>query len=396
MNRLAWSIRCVAVAILVPGSVFLAATKLPKAHNDLPGSTEDHVASARWWPTKATGARAAYAGAAACVRCHSDEAFSQTDTAMAKAAVRLSRDIRGPEPARGSFESGPYSYQIVSAEDGLSLEVRSGAQSIASKLGWTIGAGNHGQTYLFEDGPALYEAQVSSFSSTHRLDLTPGHRPALHGSLEGARGNRLGPREAAQCLSCHTTAWATDGKLDPANAVPGIHCEACHGPGLAHVQAAADKTAKVRSTIFNPAHLTPANSIDFCGSCHRTTMDVVLNDRPSGLSSVRFQPYRLQKSRCWIKTEDDRLTCVGCHDPHQPLVRETASYDQVCLSCHSPQAHAAQLVAGRSASGSPAVCPKATKACTSCHMPSYKLPEMHSNFTDHFIRVVRSDEIYPN
>jgi hypothetical protein len=29
-------------------------------------------------------------------------------------------------------------------------------------------------------------------------------------------------------------------------------------------------------------------------------------------------------------------------------------------------------------------------------MPKYNVPEMHSLFTDHFIRVVRPGELYPN
>jgi len=54
--------------------------------------------------------------------------------------------------------------------------------------------------------------------------------------------------------------------------------------------------------------------VDYCGSCHRTWWDVTLDESP-GLKSLRFQPYRLENSRCWGKG-DARLTCVACHDPH--------------------------------------------------------------------------------
>ena len=37
------------------------------------------------------------------------------------------------------------------------------------------------------------------------------------------------------------------------------------------------------------------------------------------------------------QTEDSRLTCIACHDPHEPLVRDASFYDQECLSCHSSQ-----------------------------------------------------------
>jgi hypothetical protein len=38
----------------------------------------------------------------------------------------------------------------------------------------------------------------------------------------------------------------------------------------------------------------------------------------------------------------------------------------------------------------------ATSNCTSCHMPKSDVPEMHAQFTDHFIRIVRDGEKYPN
>jgi len=38
----------------------------------------------------------------------------------------------------------------------------------------------------------------------------------------------------------------------------------------------------------------------------------------------------------------------------------------------------------------------ATADCTSCHMPKSDVAEMHAKFTDHFIRIVRTGEKYPN
>ncbi|MGC1477866.1 MAG: hypothetical protein WA804_18605, partial [Terriglobales bacterium] len=74
-----------------------------------------------------------------------------------------------------------------------------------------------------------------------------------------------------------------------------------------------------------------------------------------------------------------------------PLVKNESSYDARCVGCHS-----AQEKESHEASPSGAVCPKATANCTSCHMPKYDVPGMHAKFTDHFIRVVRAGESYPN
>jgi nitrate reductase cytochrome c-type subunit len=110
-----------------------------------------------------------------------------------------------------------------------------------------------------------------------------------------------------------------------------------------------------------------------------------------GPLNVRFQPYRLEKSRCWGTRGDDRLTCIACHNPHKPLIQNESSYDARCLSCHSPE-----RAESHGASQSHAVCPKATAKCTGCHMPKYDVPEMHAKFTDHFIRIVHNGEPYPN
>jgi hypothetical protein len=369
--------------------------------SELPTSTEDRVAAKGWWPTKAAAPANAFAGESACGECHLKEASTQPNTAMANAAFRLSGGPKSGKPASGSFENGHYSYRFLAQNPGYSLEVKLGGQPISSqatssKVSWTFGAGIHGQTYLLERNGDLYEGQVSSFSSTHRLDITPGHIQAEAGSLQNALGIRLEGREATQCFACHTTAWSTGFNLDRANAIPGIHCEACHGPGIDHVNAInAGQMDAARKAILNPAHLTPTSSVDFCGACHRTTMDVILRPGTLGTSSIRFQPYRLEESRCWTSTKDARLTCIACHNPHEPLVRDASFYDQKCLSCHSPQEKAShESVSRRSAA--PASCPKATSNCISCHMPKYDVPEMHSKFTDHFIRVVRPGEPYPS
>jgi hypothetical protein len=41
-------------------------------------------------------------------------------------------------------------------------------------------------------------------------------------------------------------------------------------------------------------------------------------------------------------------------------------------------------------------CPVATTKCVGCHMPKVNVAVMHSDFTDHRIRIVRKGESYPN
>lgn len=152
----------------------------------------------------------------------------------------------------------------------------------------------------------------------------------------------------------------------------------------------AGEDEQISPTIMNPAHLSSADSVDFCGACHRTSADVTSempsNMRGAGLVSLRFQPYRLEKSRCWKENGDTRTTCVACHDPHRPLVRDLKAYDSKCLACHSPKSEPQGVKLPQT------VCKVATENCASCHMPKYEVPGTHAKFTDHFIRIVSAAE----
>jgi hypothetical protein len=148
--------------------------------------------------------------------------------------------------------------------------------------------------------------------------------------------------------------------------------------------------ANGKQLIFNPARLGTVASVDFCGACHRTWQDVVGNGLMGvGVFNVRFAPYRLENSRCW-KQQDTRITCVACHDPHKPLVQEAESYDSRCLQCHL-------LRGAKKDPGLPGkACPVAASKCVTCHMPKYEPPNLHSSFTDHWIRVVHPGKPYPD
>ena len=379
-------------------ALLVAAAQQHSTRNELPNATADRVTGQGWWPTKSPASTKGYVGSEACADCHSAIVSTQSESEMARAAFRLSGGAAG-QPAPGDFESGSYTYRFIAKNTppGYSLEVTSNGQSISSPIIWTMGAGVHGQTYLLDKNGGLFESQASSFSFINRVGLSPGHKPVEEGSLESALATPLKGSEGLRCFACHTTASSANSKLNTVDAVPGVHCEACHGPGLDHVKAImAGHKVEGRQATFNPASLTPTSSIDFCGACHRTTMDVILHEPEPGAYTIRFQPYRLEESRCWKTTKDARLACTECHDPHAPMVRDARFYDQKCLSCHSLRKDAKHDVASGAWAAKPKICPKATADCASCHMPKSYVPEMNSTFVDHFIRIVRPGESVPN
>ena len=396
LNKLS-AIRVFAVGwLFCTGLLVAAAAQQHSPSNELPDTTSDRISGQGWWPTKSPASASGYIGSEACARCHTQVASVQSQSEMAKAAFRSSGREAG-QPAAGEFKDGSYMYRFVpnSTPPGYSLEVNASGRSVSYPIIWTMGAGDHGQTYLVEKNGAMFEAQASSFKNS--LGLTPGHKPLEEGPVENGLGIPLKAHDALRCFACHTTASSAKSVVNTAEAVPGVHCEACHGPGQNHVNAIlGGQIAQARQAIFNPASLTSTSSIDFCGACHRTTMDVVMNEPEPGAFTVRFQPYRLQESRCWKTTKDARLTCTQCHDPHSRLVRDTSFYDQKCLSCHNSGKDVRHDASVGRWTATPKVCPKATADCVACHMPKTDVTEMHSKFFDHYIRIVRPGEPVPN
>ena len=359
-------------------------------------ATEDRVQNPGWWPTQGAAHRSDYLGPAACAECHPSEAASQRTAPMAHAAARAVESDILRAHARLNFQLGSYSYQIARAAGGSDYSVSNGAKTISEELLWAFGVGEVGQTYVFEREGTYYESRLSYYRALEGWDFTTGHPRSPPAFLEDAVGRPMDAAEAGRCFGCHTTASTTGNQFDPSRLIPGVTCEACHGPGAKHVAAMkAGRLQQGRRLILNPAQFKPVDSIDFCGACHRTSWDVKLMG-VTGVANVRFQPYRLENSRCWGKGVA-RLTCVACHDPHKPLERNAAPYDERCLRCHParPQGATAKLTREHPRV-TVAACPVGARNCVNCHMPKVELPEMHFDFTDHQIRVVRAGEVYPN
>ena len=352
-------------------------------------STPERIKKNKWWPLKGTASRGEYVGNLVCAQCHASLVATQSKSAMAQTSVRTVDSSLLKEHAKElNFPIGPYSYAITYSKDGVTYSAHDGTRTIFGPLVWGFGKGRMGQSYLFDYHNKTVMLPMSYYGDAKLWDFTVDvpHTPPT--TLEKALGVELSPEQRRGCFDCHATAATTSERFDPDKATPGVTCEGCHGPGANHVAAAtAGWVDQGATSIFNPAGFKPVDSVDFCGSCHRTWWDVVLQDQ-RGPKSLRFPAYRLQSSRCW-GTGDSRITCVACHDPHAPLVTDIAYYDQKCLTCHVAQ--------GAKPTGEhPGMaCPVATKDCSSCHMPKSDAAFIHSQMTDHWIRVVRPGEKFP-
>ena len=357
-------------------------------------STEDHLAEPGFWPTQDTSSPNSFVGTDTCARCHGVKVASQKKTPMARAAMSVSlSEILNAHPLM-IFDPGKYKYQIETRGSRSKYSVSGGNQSMSFPLLWAFGTGRVGQSYLFKKQNAdFFEARVTYFEKLGSIDFTPSRALLSPSDIEEAMERPVPPAEVMRCFGCHTTGSSIGGRFDETHLVPGVTCEACHGPGAGHVQSMTGEDAassgKAQPAIFNSAHLAPTDAIDFCGACHGTWWDAKLAG-VKGVSTARSAPYRLVTSKCWGKG-DARLTCTACHDPHEQLQIKAAAYDKVCLKCH-----ATSPGASKTASHEKPGCPVATSRCTTCHMVKVYVPEMHSNFTDHRIRIARAGGAFPD
>ena len=359
-----------------------------------------------WQPTIAPPG-AGYAGDGACAACHLAEAATQGETLMAKALRRPEDSEVLRQNRQLTFRKGRYLYEVRREGQSEVYSVSDGQRTIVvpvlEAVGYGLGA--VGQTFLLEYQGYLFESEVTYYDAIHGLDTTPGHQSTTPAFLEGALGIRLPWRDQKACLACHATAAVTDTKLQLDQMSPGIHCEGCHGAGAAHIEAV--KAGRTALHIFNPGSLRPAALNDFCGSCHRTALaEKLLGVR--GVQNVRFQGYRLARSRCY--SDDARMTCTACHNPHQPAIHTASAYDSKCLACHAstrpgnvktvhfhtiPTALQQPSTPRAAGDSHASACPVAKANCTSCHMPKIEIPGVHFKFSDHWIRVAKEGSAYP-
>ncbi|MDJ0823927.1 MAG: multiheme c-type cytochrome [Rhodobacter sp.] len=155
------------------------------------------------------------------------------------------------------------------------------------------------------------------------------------------------PRKPYTCGTCHTTGWEATGEDGPhQDGLPGIHgtwvetgvtCEACHGPGSAHVA--------------NPAEVDLSVAPN-CNACH-IRGDVTQIDASNGLVRHHEQYEDL------LASPHNALGCGACHDPHKGTKYDLGGFkgqEATCNACHKEQAPVA-------------VAAEAHSDCTSCHMP---------------------------
>jgi hypothetical protein len=322
---------------------------------------------------------------AACAPCHRAETAAFAGAAMTHAlsSARDSAFLRANPKLTARI--GPYSYEITRAGDESILTVSDGKGTVHAPIAWIFGQGAVGQTFVFRLEGRWYESRVSYFPALPGLDLTMGAQNIVPHNLIEEAGRLAGPQEMGQCFDCHATNVVKSPGLDLTAMTEGVQCERCHGSSGAHLQAVREGRAGAGAMRKLGAFSTEEMS-DFCGQCHRTWSDIAAGG-PRGIENVRFQPYRLANSKCY-DAADSRIRCTACHDPHRDLDIQDGEYDAKCAACHS--------AAAQGTKASTLLCRVGVRNCVTCHMPRVDLPGAHRKFTDHWIRVAKANEPYPD
>jgi tetratricopeptide (TPR) repeat protein len=279
-------------------------------------------------PVAGADAASGYAGSEVCGKCHAAQFESQSKTAHAHAL----RPAQATDPGPGSHSQ------------------------------WAFGAGAKAVTWISQTGEeTIAEHGLSYYAATKSLAFTPGHTSSADLVYRTFDPIATGLR----CFRCHSTGpltLAAGFRVQPSE--PGIHCEACHGPGRAHAESGG------AAAIQNPKRLSPVQINTLCGACHRQASDLDDDTDWSNVWNVRHQPSYLHRAACF-RNSNGALSCLTCHDPHQPMKTAASAYDARCTSCHAKAAHTT---------------PIAARSCIGCHMPQVTA-SANLKFTNHWIGI---------
>jgi tetratricopeptide (TPR) repeat protein len=387
---------------------------------------QDESASTPGAPTAA--AEPAYVGSASCAQCHAAEVkswqASQHAVAMQHADERT---------VLGDFSDATYSFQGVESRffrrDGRYFIRTDGpdGQLADFEVKFTFGVAPL-QQYLVELPGGRLQAVAVTWDARPReqggqrwFRQYPGeeidHTDELHWTSRSQNWNFM-------CADCHSTQVrkgydAANDSFKTAYAEVSVGCEACHGPGSAHVQWAQRKgsepdmgltvqfderrgVAWARDEAGRPLRSKPRQTereIEVCAQCHARRAQIAEGYRPGRPFLDHYLPSLLTPTLyhvdgqqqdevfiwgSWLQSRMHAagVTCSDCHDPHTQQLR--APGNAVCAQCHEPSKYDVTTHHRHEQD-------TAGAQCANCHMPrsTYMVVDPRR---DHSMRVPRPDQ----
>ncbi len=324
-------------------------------------------------------------GSQTCVDCH-QSTCEQVSTAPHGTTLSAGDNPWIRERFSGkSFQMAIDGPVVTFRERNDQLWMESDAAPEALRVDWMFGSGRHaltpvsllvnanGATELIEGSVSWYPPGV--------LGLTPGAKGAGASGM-GCLGTHQDHRTTQECFGCHVTRLPMDGERIQTEAMlRGVSCDRCHLDGAEHVRAMQQGH---RDPMKRWAGLTPLESVNRCGECHRRADQLTKAELlPERTVLVRFASVGLAMSRCFLQQTEvpvtgksRRLDCLTCHDPHRSAEQSVEFYVAKCSACHGTGASQAAECSS----------PRTESNCLTCHMPGVSVADKLV-LTDHWIRI---------
>jgi predicted CXXCH cytochrome family protein len=306
-----------------------------------------------------------YVGSQACTDCHGaiSDAWSKSHHALAWQTPDASNVIGDFNDAR--VEHNGITSRFFRRGDEFVVETDGPDGKLKDYEVKSIAGIEPLQQYLLEVEPGRLQALDLSWDATANrwYHLYPDQ------DLKGGNGlHWTGPYKnwSARCAECHATGFEKNYRPQTRSyastqAEIGVGCEACHGPGEAHLAWAEEPeayAAKSQSRLSDKGltiAFTPNEAqteIQQCAGCHSRRGP--FGDQSPVPGTPFHDAYRLALLRDGLYHADGTIQdevyvygsflqskmhkkgvrCSDCHDPHQADLK--ASGNGVCTQCHSP------------------------------------------------------------
>lgn len=360
-------------------------------------------------------AQGGYVGSETCISCHMDAAAAWKGSHHAQAWT-----LPSPETVKADFDGTVFKHDGMTAR--FRVEGNAYHVAVTEKDGVTTDYRVHSvagiaplQQYLLETEPGRLQSFDVVWSTEtggwfHLYpdqDLPPGD--GLHWTSPYKTWN-------ARCAECHATGFeknydAATRSYASTQAEIGVGCEACHGPGQAHLDWAEDTTQEPPAAYgFSQPFATTEGTIQQCATCHsRREAHDDASPIPGtpyhdayGVALLRPGAYHadgqildevyVYGSFLQSKMYAKGVGCLNCHNAHTAEL--VAEGNAVCTQCHSPAGNVdfPTLTPAKYDAPSHHFHETSTEGaeCKSCHAP--KQVYMGNDWrADHSFRIPRPD-----
>jgi predicted CXXCH cytochrome family protein len=370
----------------LPSGLLLAAAAIFLVTFSVRASAPREQASATHVSAVPPSTPADYLGSKACARCHQED-FEQWERSL---HIRMTKPI-AEATVLGDFTDGTRfadhgrAFEFGRTDGKPFVKITFGKQASETfRVDYTLGHKRY-QGYLSKlpDGriyvlPVFWHVESKRWLDWKEITPVPDDAHDLRQIWN------------TNCFNCHATNLAQG--FDPQTqryettwTEMGVGCEACHGPGRAHVglmeawekdpstKPAYDNSAKNRELsallkIFSPRSAPPRQTYDTCAYCHGNKQNIFLGFRggdryedyavpflisapipandfqgefwPDGRPNRFNRPQALTISGCF---KSGQIACTNCHVAHgsrNPFslklnITQGRNGDLLCVQCHT-------------------------------------------------------------